>query len=271
MNDLELAVSLARAAGAAIEAVRLRGFLTRDKADHSPVTEADLAADGIIAAGLARARPADAILSEESLTALPSPAQSLWCVDPLDGTEAFVDGATHDRYVRGYAVQIARLEPGPDGYRITLGVTYEPRVDELFYAVRGQGTFRVVHGVETGPLRCAPVLTPRLVTSTRVDLQLKGRLLASGYLDAGALRSVGVKVGRLVCGDADVYPATHSLSWWDLAAPQIILEEAGGRVSDLHGQAPHYPHPFHGRPVLAGPLLLSTGHFHVQAMSDLRG
>lgn len=271
--DLALAIRLAREAGAAIEAVRAVGFSARDKADTSPVTEADLAADRLIRAGLVAARPDDALLSEESTGAAPRPDQALWCVDPLDGTEAFVDGGLAGAaYVRGYAVQIARLVPDGQCYRIQLGVTYEPRADELLFAERGCGMFRVTRGELSGPLTMPEHEgAPTLLTSKRVELDKKTRFISNGYLDGGALRSVGVKVGRLVLGEADVYLATHQLSWWDLAAPQVILEEAGGAVADLSGEAPPYRFEDLSRPTFRGPFLMARPPRLGHALAILRG
>lgn len=278
--DLALAIRLAREAGAAIEAVRAVGFSAhvKVKVDTSPVTEADLAADRLIRDALSAERPDDALLSEESIGAAPRPDQALWCVDPLDGTEAFVDGGVPGAdYVRGYAVQIARLVPdgssGTDSlrYRIQLGVTYEPRADELFFAERGHGVFRVLHGVVSGPLTMpSHERDATLLTSKRVELDKKARFLARGYLDGGALRSVGVKVGRLVLGEADVYLATHQLSWWDLAAPQAILEEAGGRVADLSGDAPPYRFADLSRPTFRGPFLMARPERIAPALAVMR-
>ncbi len=266
-TDLELAIALAREAGAAIEAVRRSGFSVSDKADASPVTEADQAADRLIRAGLEGERPDDALLSEEHIATPARPDQSLWCVDPLDGTEAFIGGA------RGYAVQIAQLLPSPAGhYTLALAVVYEPAFDELFYATRGGGTFAVLGGKSTGPLTVSPRKRSDglgLVTSTRIRPGLRDGLFTRGYTDGGALRSVGVKVGRLVLGQADVYLATHGLSWWDLAAPQLILEEAGGRVTTFTGEAPVYALPTPVPPEIAGPLVLTNGHDHDAVIGDL--
>lgn len=282
--DLTLAIRLAREAGRAIERVRAVGFSdnVKVKVDTSPVTEADLAADRLIRAALTTERPDDALLSEESTGAPPRPDQALWCVDPLDGTEAFVDGGTIGApYVRGYAVQIARLVPdglvAPDAkdrvrYRIQLGVTYEPRADELFFAERGHGAFRVVENVVSGPLTMPThEHAPTLLTSKRVDPPTRTRFLERGYLDGGALRSVGVKVGRLVLGEADVYLATHQLSWWDLAAPQVILEEAGGRVADLSGDSPPYRFADLSRPTFHGPFVMARPEELGPALAVLRG
>ncbi|MFO0748817.1 MAG: inositol monophosphatase family protein [Myxococcota bacterium] len=229
---------IARRAGAAIEAVRKSGFAATDKADLSPVTEADLAADRIIAAELAAAFPGDGLVSEEShgTTAL---TDATWVVDPLDGTEAFIDGR-----IRGYAVQIARVVGGV----VTHGVVYEPAVDELFWAERGEGAWLEVGGATRRLATRDARDGLRLVTSTRVASGFREALFAEGLLDGGMFRSVGVKVGRVAQGLAEVYPATHALSVWDVAAPLIVLEEAGGRMTDLDE-----------RPVELGALILPDG------------
>lgn len=221
-------IRIARAAGELIEAHRLAGVVAKDKPDRSPVTEADLAADRLISRALRASFPGEAIVSEESDdvagedTGASAPT---WVVDPLDGTEAFIDAT-----VRGYAVQIARVVAG----RALLGVVYEPAVDELFYAEAGEGAWRVVGGGEPERVRTRAVSEGlRLVTSTRVAPGFREALFRRGLLDGGMFRSVGVKVGRVASGAADVYPATHGLSVWDLAAPLAVLEEAGGRMSDL--------------------------------------
>jgi 3'-phosphoadenosine 5'-phosphosulfate (PAPS) 3'-phosphatase len=240
----------------------LQGFGARDKADASPVTEADLAADHVIASRLSAAFPHDGLISEESHPR-PSQSEHLWCVDPLDGTEAFIDGKA-----RGYAVQIARFARSGDLWDLVLGVTFEPRFDELCFAARGHGAFVSVGGATSRVIRGASV-ERRLVVSNRVDERYCARLGAHGFKDAGRFRSVGVKVARLLRGEAEVYLATHALSWWDLAAPQLILEEAGGYVTDVHGARPVYAAG--ASHVLAGPLALTLGVPHRDVLDALRG
>jgi 3'-phosphoadenosine 5'-phosphosulfate (PAPS) 3'-phosphatase len=126
-------------------------------------------------------------------------------------------------------------------------------------------------GVVSGPLVMKANLGPPiLITSKRVEQDKKARFIAEGYRDGGALRSVGVKVGRLVLGDADVYLATHQLSWWDLAAPQMILEEAGGRVADLSGDAPPYRFADLSRPTFRGPFVMARPEALGPALTILR-
>lgn len=257
---------IARAAGAAIEAVHAR-FDARDdarhKADGSPVTEADLAADRVISDALRRVFPDDAIVSEESRD-VGGTSGATWVVDPLDGTEAFIGGQ------RGYAVQIARVVDGA----VTHAVVYESRFDELFWAAAGEGAW-LVRGAEQTRLatRCATEGL-RVVTSPRVDPGFRATLMAHGLLDGGMFRSVGVKVGRIVQGLADVYLATHGLSVWDVAAPYLVLVEAGGRMTDLDGNPPVFrPRALANTPAIReyhGPLLATHGPTHDHWCAVLR-
>jgi len=239
-------MGIARAAGSVIEAVRRRGFQAQAKADRSLVTEADIAADQVIARALTDMFPDDGWLSEESPVRWGDSGAS-WVVDPLDGTEAFVKGGT-----RGYAVQIARLVEGI----IELGVVYEPAVDELFLARRGAGAWVSRRGGPVEPVRVTQGLAARrFVCSTRTRPELRDLMLERGLVDAGAFRSVGVKVGLLASGHAEVYPLTHRVGYWDVCAPLIILEEAGGHGTYLDGQRPAFPldPPWE----MEGPMLMS--------------
>lgn len=275
-SDLELAIRLARAAGIAVEAIRARGFVTTAKVDSSPVTEADLAADRIITEGLRSARPGCRILCEESQW---SPGADdhfadIWCVDPIDGTEAFIDPST-----RGYAVQIAKLSRGgEDGiWRPVLGVVFEPNYDELFAAVSGGELIYESRGVGIGRDAIAKVRgagrgsAGRVLTSTRAPQRLRDALFARGYGDAGKLRSVGVKVAAMVRGDAEIYPAAPALAYWDLAAPQVVLEAAGGVVTDVDGNPPVYRFDGPSADVtLSSPFLLTLGVEHALVLADLQ-
>lgn len=234
------------------------------------MTEADLAADRVITEGLRAERPDDPILSEEShWTAGADPlarATGIWCVDPLDGTEAFIDPIR-----RGYAVQIARLERASEGglWRPVVGVVYEPATDELFAAAPDVGVIFERGGVRTALAQ--PTGLRRVVTSSRAPLRLRQALFARGYADAGTLRSVGVKVGHLLKGHAEIYPGPPALAYWDLAAPQAILEAAGGTVSDAAGAPPSY-HFERGltAPTMGGPTLMTYGVDHAQVLADLQ-
>ncbi len=239
-------MGIARAAGSVIEAVRRRGFQVQAKADHSVVTEADLAADHVIARALADMFPNDGWLSEESPGRW-GDSGAVWVVDPLDGTEAFVHGG-----VRGYAVQIARFIDGV----LELGVVYEPAIDEMFVARRGQGAWVSRRGAPVERVRVSEGRSAaRFVCSPRTPDAMRQQFAEAGLVDAGAFRSLGVKAGMVASGLAEVYPVTHRVSYWDVAAPLIVLEEAGGRATYLDGRRPTFA--FDPPWELAGPMLWS--------------
>jgi 3'-phosphoadenosine 5'-phosphosulfate (PAPS) 3'-phosphatase len=239
-------MGIARAAGSVIESVRRRGFQAQAKADHSLVTEADIAADQVIARALMDMFPSDGWLSEESPSRW-GDSGAVWVVDPLDGTDAFVHGGP-----RGYAVQIARFIDGV----LELGVVFEPAVDELFVARRGQGAWVSRRGGPVERVRVSQGLAAaRFVCSPRTTEVQRRRLTELGLVDAGAYRSVGVKVGLIASGQAEVYPVTHRVSYWDVAAPLIVLEEAGGRATYLDGRRPSFA--FDPPWEMEGPMLLS--------------
>lgn len=225
------------------------------------MTEADIAADKIITAGIRRERPGAGILSEES-DWHDDATDELWCIDPIDGTEAFIDPS-----MRGYAVQIAKLELADGVWRPVVGVVFEPNHDALFAAAVGHDL--ICEGVRASTSR---PLAARVITSSRAPDALRRALFAKGYGDGGKMRSVGVKVGALIKGDAEIYPSAPALSYWDLAAPQVILEAAGGVVTDVDGNPPAYQPE--GRLLdemkLAAPMLMTLGVDHTRVLNDLR-
>lgn len=264
LRPLDVALATAREAGALVEAMRARGVTTRTKDDASPVTEADEAADALIRARLMAAFPGDGWVSEESVATPGDHATNAsWVVDPIDGTESYIDGA-----IRGYAVQIARVVAG----EVVLGVVYEPRERLASFAERGHGAFTQLDGeppVAIAPHAIAPSAV-RFVASPRTEAATLDALEAAGIASAGLFRSVGVKVGMLIRGEAEVYPMTHRVSVWDVAAPLIILEEAGGRMTDLDGG--RVPLPL-ALPFVLGRDLVATraaGALHATVCATLR-
>jgi 3'(2'),5'-bisphosphate nucleotidase len=281
VSDPELAsvIAIAREAGA----LALRYFLSvhgRPKPDQDqgstvtprltvemkpgdePVTEADRAVNALCVAGLRRSFPQDAVLSEE----LPDDgarhhAPRTWLVDPIDGTKDFIAGRP------GFAVMIGLLEEA----RPTLGVVYQPTVDRLWYARRGRGAFEVV--ADRAPRRLqvstVDVLTEaRLVSSASHREELVAQVReAAGIRDEEQVGSVGVKLGLIAAGVRDLYvnPAGRC-KLWDTGAPEVILAEAGGRLTDFAGQPLRYTEGLghhHG-------LLASNGWLHDAARERLK-
>ena len=227
-------VALARAAGEAIMAVYARDFAVEHKEDRSPLTEADLAAHRIIDAGLRALEPALPVLSEESAAVAWSERSQwrrYWLVDPLDGTREFVKRNGE------FTVNIALIEDGEP----TMGVIYAPALRELAHASRGAGTV-----LDAGQGDCAVRVAPRDAAPWRVagsrshrDPRTDCFLARIGEHELLSLGS-SLKFCRLAAGALDVYVRYGPTSEWDTAAGQCILEEAGGRVTDLAGEPLRY-------------------------------
>lgn len=221
---LELCFDLASRAGEAIMAVRARGFETTYKGDLSPVTEADQAAERIIADGLRAALPGAVVVAEEEIAAghVPDAADAYWLVDPLDGTREFVAGGTD------FAVCIGLVEAGIP----VLGVVAAPAEGEMFGGIVGRGAWvRDRDGTRPVQARALPAEGAHVVASRRHGT---GGPLET-YLAAQSVSHVtnvgsAVKFCRVAAGVADLYPRFGRTMEWDTAAGQALLEAAGGRV-----------------------------------------
>ncbi len=215
-TDLELGLRLADTADA-ISLGRFKpGLAFETKADLTPVTEADRAVEAEIRAILADARPDDAVLGEEEGTT--GHGERRWIVDPIDGTRNYARG------IPVWATLVAVEESGV----MKMGVVSAPALGRRWWAEQGRGAFangdRIgvssVSRVEDAVVSFAyenpiPTLAGRAWHARGFGDFWAHMLVAEGAVD-GAVDAVGVKE-------------------WDLAAVQVIVEEAGGRFSDLAG------------------------------------
>jgi 3'(2'), 5'-bisphosphate nucleotidase len=231
---LELAAGLALEAASLILTIRARGFDVSRKADRSLVTEADGAAEAVILAGLRQARPDIPVIAEEEVASgvVTAAAPCFWLVDPLDGTREFTDGGDD------FAVNIGLVRDR----RVVLGVVGVPATGELFGGIVGQGAWKRWKGEQTVvraravPPEGLTVLASRHHGDTRqLDAFLAGRTVARTVNFGSSL-----KFCRLAEGIADLYPRFGRTMEWDTAAPQAVLEAAGGTVRTLDGQTMLY-------------------------------
>jgi 3'(2'), 5'-bisphosphate nucleotidase len=224
-------------AGAAILRVN-RGTMAIDgKTDGSPVTEADLAADRVIAEGLARLIPAVPALSEERLhLATPPYGGSFFLIDPLDGTKEFVAGRNE------YTVNLALVTDGVP----VLGIVGAPALGLLWRGLVGRGAERVT---VTGdacfgapePIHTRPVPAPGQPWTVAVS-RSHGDSRTEAFIASrpGAVRQMlgsAVKFARVAEGGADIYPRLASTCEWDVAAGHAVVVAAGGKVTDSAGNA----------------------------------
>lgn len=223
---LQTLVDAALEAGHEIEAIYGAGCATEVKADGSPVTEADRAAEAIILSRLAAAYPDIPVLAEEEACAgrIPELGERFFCVDPLDGTRGFVQRNGE------FTVNIALVERGV----ATAGVIYAPDSHLLYYGAAGEGAFRCIEGGahESVCTRLAPAAGLTAIAS-RTTADATAERLA--HLDVAHFRpsSSSLKFCLLAEGSADVYPRYGPTMEWDTAAGQAILEAAGGHVMAL--------------------------------------
>jgi 3'(2'), 5'-bisphosphate nucleotidase len=223
---------LALEAGAAIMAVYdAPDFAVRSKGDASPVTEADEAADALIAAGLRAAFPGVPLITEEQAASHALRARTFLIVDPLDGTKEFVQR-------RGdFTVNIAYVR---DGVPIA-GVVYAPAQRRLFLTMPQGGA--VEETLATGARTPLRVATPdngalRIVASkSHFDAATEayvGRYAVGGLVNAGS----SLKFCLVAAGEADLYPRLGRTMEWDTAAGDAVLRAAGGHVVRLDDLAP---------------------------------
>jgi 3'(2'), 5'-bisphosphate nucleotidase len=238
-RELLVAVELAREAGAAI-LEHYEGPLHIEEKNYDndlePVTQADKIANELIVTRLSSEFPNDGILAEESIdTERRLDKPRVWMVDPLDGTNGFIDGNGD------FAVQIGLAERG----ECVVGVVYQPLIGVLYRAVLGQGTW--IERPDFEPER-ASVSSQQTIPSMRLAASRSHRsprmnrvVKELGFKEEVRRGSVGIKIGLIVEQQCDVYihlsPRTKQ---WDTCAPQLILTEAGGELTDLFGQPLSY-------------------------------
>lgn len=232
--DLPVIIGAVQAAGALIERVRARGFDVWQKGADGPVTVADRHADALLRARLLTACPAG-WLSEETADQPDRLAQDrLWIVDPLDGTREFVQG------VPEYAVAVALVDAG----RPVLAVVHNPRTNDMFWAVRGKGACR--NGKRIG------VREGRRLLASRSE-HARGEFAPFGDWTVHPVGSIQYKLALVAAGDAALTLSRGPKHEWDVCAGALLVEEAGGRVSDMYGAPLRYNQPLPKVPgVLAG-------------------
>ncbi len=257
----DAAVDAAKAAAHLIRqhAGRARDLAVRQKAVHDLVTEIDEAAQGIIIEHLQAAFPAYEVLAEEGTdeAAMQPIAEGFrWIIDPIDGTTNFMHG------VPPYAISIALQHKA----EIVVAVVYEISRNELFTAVRGHGAY--VNGEAIRVSQAATLQDSLLTTGFpyrsfgHIDLYLD--VLRHLFKEARGVRRPGVAsvdLAYVACGRFDGFFET-GLRPWDVAAGSLLVEEAGGRVSDYSdGERPYFDQQ----------VLATNGPMHSAMLEVLEG
>ncbi len=208
-----------------------------------PVTEADLAANRYILAHLQAQLPAQTFgyLTEESYKEKPQvsccPQPWVWIIDPLDGTRDFIDRTGE------YAVHLALIRE----QRPVLAVIALPEEEEIYYALRGRGTFGVNRRGEVWPVRVSSrsrLEEMKVVVGRRIWGDRYRAVLAHFPVQQQVrASSIGYRIVKILRHEAEVYLSLSGRSApkdWDMAAPDLILSEAGGKLTHVDGSPLSY-------------------------------
>lgn len=260
-EELAFMYRIIREGGRLLLGWKAAGMEVAFKADNSVVTAADHACAAFLDGHIAGRFPGDAILNEETWQKEGAhlhwrEARRCWILDPLDSTSSFIRNGQHYGIILGLTV---------DGVP-EAGMTYKPELGELYFAARGEGAYRAFVGSDPGEVKVLPV---KVSGDSRLNLILShGR--QSPELHA-MLQKLGnppwnrmngsLKINEVARGEytAFVSPKTNPMNLWDLAATQVILEEAGGLLTDLAGNPLDYRAE---NPMVTGGIIASNGATH---------
>lgn len=223
--ELQAALDAAQTAADVIRGFYQQNLEVRTKADHTPVTEADVRAEKAIHAVLSERFPGYGFYGEET-GRHDVGAESVWLVDPIDGTKSFV------RECPFFSTQIALMRAG----RFVLGVSSAPAYGELAWAEDGAGAHlngRPIHVSDTADLSASIVSTGNLKTLARSP---QWRSLGALIGRISRIRGYGdfVHYHLLARGSLDAV-IESDVSILDIAALSVIVREAGGTFTDLRG------------------------------------
>lgn len=222
-----------------------------NKDGGSPVTEADLAVDAFLHRECRLLEPAAAWLSEETAD---DPARLgrdlVWIVDPIDGTRAFLSGSPD------WAVCIGLLAGG----KPLLGVVHAPALSVTYVARLGDGTVRNGQSIRVSP---QPALAGARVAGPRSMLDVIAR--DTGIAPQPKVPSLALRITRVAEGALDAGIASPNAHDWDLAAADLVLSEAGGRLTRIGGESLTYNRERPTHPT----LIASNGHLHADLQQTL--
>lgn len=246
-KEFSLAKDLAYKAGTKMKAAFTLDMKKDWKEDNSPVTETDTAINHMVIEEIKKAFPTHSILGEEETHQVEG-SEYAWLCDPIDGTIPFSHGAPTFMFLLALVDQ-------KDGQPV-LGVMYDPMMDRFLHAIKGTGAF-----LNGQPIRVSDAKTCQskcIEISYRDNIQGKPNLLRYALSKKGAkiinFNCVGYGQMLVACGEfvASIFGYSKP---YDVAAAKIIIEEAGGKVTDMAGNTQRYDRQING-------CIMTNGHLH---------
>jgi myo-inositol-1(or 4)-monophosphatase len=230
--DLDLARAAVLAAGEVVLGYFRTELDVRFKQVDQPVTAADLAADRVLHDLLLGQRPEYGWLSEES-AASPDRLQRrrLWVVDPIDGTNSFVEG------IPEFVISVGLVEDGAP----LLGVLLNPVTGELYHALRGSGAFLLGRRVSVAPP--PPPGARPLLAASRWEMGIGEFASLERDWTMKPLGSTAYRMAKVADGSVHAFFSRSRKSEWDVCAAALLVEEAGGRVTQSDASVLRFNQP----------------------------
>lgn len=232
---LDPVIQVAYQAGKVIMELYDAGFSVGQKSDHTPVTEADMAANHVIETRLKELTPHLPILTEETKPtsfAQRQTWQRYWLIDPLDGTREFI------KHNGEFTVNIALI----DGDEPVMGVVYAPVMGVLYFAAKGQGAFKQESTNKPQAIHVRDKCSGKTVIACGRSNPSKE--INTFLANLGEYKIIRVGSALKSClvaeGTADLYARLGPTCEWDTAAAQCVVEEAGGAITDTNMQRLRY-------------------------------
>ncbi|PJI39115.1 3'(2'),5'-bisphosphate nucleotidase CysQ [Ferrovibrio sp.] len=248
-QDHELALAAMREAGA----IALKFFRGSVKSWHKkpndPVSEADLAVDALLKEKLCGARPEYGWLSEES--GATGQAVTRWVVDPIDGTRAFIEGKPE------FTICVALVQDGAP----VISAIYNPASEEMFEATAGGGA--KLNGKPIQASGHASLMEARFLASRRT-FERHGWLARTAKADFAYRNSIAYRMALVAAGKFDAAISLTEKSDWDVVAADLLVREAGGRVTTADGAPLQY-----GSEKYRHPSVIATGAYIFDDVIDL--
>lgn len=228
-KEVEIAKEVAFEAGRAVMFYYNRSYKITNKSPGNPVTQADIESEKIILKGLQKFNYG--VLSEEMIDdKVRLQRKKVWIIDPLDGTKDFINKTSE------FTIMIGLAEEG----KSVLGVVYQPVKDTVYYAVKGQGSFKRIGKNEPIQLKINQeadfnkiIMFSSRFHKSKIELKIAKKIGIKNIKTCGS----SLKVCLIAAGEGEVNFNPSNKTWeYDVCASDIILSEAGGMLTDMKGK-----------------------------------